>query len=163
MQMPVWALGSALRSQKRPRLSSHGSSTEQLSPRWRAQTRQQEQSSSTALTPGAQVGGFGGHVAGQEEGQRSAAATWGRLTLSHRRTFPFLRGWGSICVWTFWTLQGGVKAKYLGVVCCCKEARRKITSFCAEGLPQNRPDPWGCRKWWEGTKAQRDHFPADWL
>lgn len=78
MQMPVWALGSALRSQKRPRLSSHGSSTEQLSPRWRAQTRQQEQSSSTALTPGAQVGGFGGHVAGQEEGQRSAAATCGR-------------------------------------------------------------------------------------
>lgn len=33
MQMPVWALGSALRSQKRPRLSSQGSSTEQLSPR----------------------------------------------------------------------------------------------------------------------------------
>lgn len=78
MQMPVWALGSALRSQKRPRLSSQGSITEQLSPRWRAHTRQQEQSSSTALTPGAQVGGFLGHGAGHEEGQRGVARTWGR-------------------------------------------------------------------------------------
>lgn len=76
MQMPVPALGSALRSQKRPRLSSHGSSREQLSPRWRAHTRQQEQSSSTARTPGAQVGGVLGHRAGHWVGQRWVAATW---------------------------------------------------------------------------------------
>ena len=76
MQMPVPALGSALRSQKRPRLSSHGSSREQLSPRWRAHTRQQEQSSSTARTPGAQVGGILGHRAGHWVGQRWLAATW---------------------------------------------------------------------------------------
>lgn len=69
MQMPVWALGSALRSQKRPLLSSHGSISEQLSPRWRAHTRQQEQSSSTALTPGAQVGGVLEHWAGHGVGQ----------------------------------------------------------------------------------------------
>lgn len=77
MQMPVWALGSAPRSQKRPRLSSHGRSSEQLSPRWRAHTRQQEQSSSTALTPGAQTGGVLGQGAGHREGQRAVAATWG--------------------------------------------------------------------------------------
>ena len=70
MQIPVWALGSALRSQKRPRLSSHGSISEQLSPRWRAHTRQHEQSSSTALTPGAHVGGVLGHRAGHGLGQR---------------------------------------------------------------------------------------------
>lgn len=78
MQMPVPALGSALRSQKRPRLSSHGSLSEQGSPRWRAHTRQQEQSSSTALTPGAQVGGALGHWAGHGVGQPCVAATWGR-------------------------------------------------------------------------------------
>lgn len=76
MQMPPPALGSALRSQKRPRLSSQGCSGEQLSPRWRAHTRQQEQSSSTARTPGAQAGGVGAHRAGHWVGQRWAAATW---------------------------------------------------------------------------------------
>lgn len=77
MQMPLRALGSALRSQKRPRPSSHGSISEQLSPRWRAHTRQHEQSSSTARTPGAQVGGVWGHCAGHGVGQCSVAATWG--------------------------------------------------------------------------------------
>lgn len=76
MQMPVAALGSALRSQERPRLSSQGCSSEQLSPRWRAHTRQQEQSSSTALTPGAQVGGVLGQRTGHWAGQRWVAATW---------------------------------------------------------------------------------------
>ena len=50
-----------------------------------------------------------------------------------------------------------MKAKYLGVVCCCKEARGKITSFCVEGLPKI---DLVCGVAGNGGKAeaQREHF-----